>query len=424
MAYNYRPHSVAVHPRRELIMMCDWLQAPIGIDSSRWITRTGCRTVLIVAHTMVSCQRLLDVVDYVESDPRIQTVFTVPPDAFNRGVTAYLARLGTMLVPWHQAVRERFDLAVAAAYGGLHELHAPLMVMAHGAGHGKRVWTGGTHGVPLSTPPVYGLDAPRLVRDGRVLASALLLSHISQRAVLRDQCPEALSVATVVGDPCFDRLLASVSSRPEYRHSLGVADDQELVVVASTWGADGLFGSVPDLIPRLLDELLPLRYRLGVLLHPAVWAAHGERQVNAWLRDSVDAGLLLLEPTQDWRALVVAANRVVGDHGSVTAYAAAIGTPVLSLGPPRPGTIAPDTPQDLVTARAGRLDLSRPVAYQLQAARPVDSRAVAAALTSRPGLAGLLIRRAMYRMLGLAEPGRHRRPLPAPRPRPDSGWRA
>ena len=55
----------------------EWSSAPVGIDASRWVSRAGCRTVLVVTHTIASCQRLLDVVEYVESDPRVKLVFTV-----------------------------------------------------------------------------------------------------------------------------------------------------------------------------------------------------------------------------------------------------------------------------------------------------------------------------------------------------------
>src|SRR5215813_6519926 len=97
----------------------DWLPAPIGIDAPRWLTRPGCRTVLIVAHTIVSCQRLLDVVEFVESDPRVQVVFTVAPSAFNRSVPGYLTELGALVLPWEQATKECFDLGVTAGYNGL-----------------------------------------------------------------------------------------------------------------------------------------------------------------------------------------------------------------------------------------------------------------------------------------------------------------
>ncbi|MDI5940006.1 hypothetical protein QLR68_18030, partial [Micromonospora sp. DH15] len=88
----------------------EWSASPIGIDASRWVSRSGCRTVLVVAHTITSCQRLLDVIEYVESDPRVQLVFTVAPDVFNPHVRRFLDRLGALVLPWHQAVREQFDL--------------------------------------------------------------------------------------------------------------------------------------------------------------------------------------------------------------------------------------------------------------------------------------------------------------------------
>src|SRR2546423_13760116 len=107
----------------------EWLPVPIGIDGQRWVTRAGCRTVLVVVHTVTSGQRLLDVVEYVESDPRIQVVFTVAPDAFNHPVSWDLHELGALVLPSQQAIRERFDVALCAAFGGLRGLHAPLRQM-------------------------------------------------------------------------------------------------------------------------------------------------------------------------------------------------------------------------------------------------------------------------------------------------------
>jgi len=152
-----------------------------------------------------------------------------------------------------------------------------------------------------------------------------------------------------------------------------------------------------------------------MLLHPAVWSAHGGRQGRAWLRDCLEEGLVLLDPTDDWRPLVVAADYVIGDHGSVTAYAAAIGRTVVRLAD-RSESIAPGTAQDLVISSANPLDPDLPVAPQLTGARAIDRRAVTAALSSRPGRADVLIRRTMYQLMGLTEPGRHRRSRPVPVP--------
>ncbi|WP_341716358.1 hypothetical protein QQG74_20365 [Micromonospora sp. FIMYZ51] len=394
----------------------EWLSTPVGIDAENWVTRAGCRTVLAVAHTIASCHRLLDVIDYVEGDSRVQVVFTVAPDVFNQQVHRHLERLGALLVPWQQAVRERFDLGVAASWGGLPQVHAPLLVMAHGAGRSKRVRPGPYGGPALAEPAVYGLDPQRLIHGGRVLPTALALSHGHELEVLRTQCPEALEVATVVGDPCLDRLVASLPLRRDYRHGLAVEDHQELVLVSSTWGPDSLFGHRPDLLPMLMTQLPADRYRIAALLHPAVWAAHGHRQIRAWLRHCCEAGLLLPDPTQDWRALVVAADHVIGDHGSVTAYAAAVGRSILVL-PGRRSAPAAGSPQHLVTATASRLDPDQVLVPQLGAARALDKQAVLAALTDHPGQAGTLLRRSMYRLLGLTEPGRHRRIDPVPVPR-------
>jgi hypothetical protein len=294
--------------------------------------------------------------------------------------------------------------------------------MAHGAGWGKLARPREIAGPVLADPVVYGLDGPRLTRDGQVLPSALLLAHEHDREILRRQCPQALPVAVLAGDPCFDRLVASLPWRQRYRDCLAVPPGHRLVVAGSTWGVDGLFGGEPDLLPRLVDQLPADEFRVAALLHPAVWGAHGRRQVLAWLRDCRDAGLIVLDPAGDWRSLIVAADCVVGDHGSVTAYAAAVGRPVLQVGRGRPATV-PGSAQDLVAAHAGRLDPDRPLLPQVRSARPVDPPAVATALTSCPGEAGARIRRAMYELLRLPEPGRHRKPDPVPEPRVLAGPR-
>lgn len=387
-----------------------WLSVPVGIDAQRWVTRGDCRTVLVVVHTLASAHRLMDTLDLIETDPRVQVVFTQAPDIFHSGVAEFLRAIEGAVLPWQQACRESFDLGLAAAYGGLHQVHAPMVVMPHGAGHGKlsQPLASGS-GVRSS---VYGLDAQRLMRDGRLLMSALVLAHDKDLAVLRRQCPEAMSVAAVTGDLCFDRLQASVPFRSAYRAALGIPDDGELVVVSSTWGRQSLFSRDHDLLPRLLDELTPTGARVAALVHPAVWFGHGPRQVRAWLAGCLDAGLLLIGPDVDWRAAIVAADYVIGDHGSVPVYAAAIGRPVLQTQQPTPSPTTPASAQALLRRRAPQLIPDRSLQTQLRCTRlgdaPAHASAVARRLTSQPGEAGRLLRATLYRLLQLPEPGRHR----------------
>ncbi|WP_153040136.1 hypothetical protein [Actinoplanes sp. TFC3] len=367
-------------------------------------------------HTIVSCQRVLDVIDLVESDPGVQIAFTVAPDVFNRGVRDYLEALGALTISWQQATQERFHLAVAASYGGLSAIHAPLMMMAHGAGHGKMARPPEQGGPIVAEAPVYGLDAHQLLRAGRVLPSALVLAHDGERQVLERQCPAALPVAVMAGDICYDRLLRSLPQRPAYRRALEIGDEQRLVVVSSTWGHDGIFGATQELLPALMSSLPAGRFRVAALLHPAIWA-HGHRQVRAWTAECRSAGLILPAPTEDWRAVIAAADHVVGDHGSVTAYAAAAGIPLVCVEGETSRRVAPGTAQELVLQQATRVRPGDPWEPQLRNAVPLKANSIVERLTSYPGEAGERLRRHLYRLLGVPQPGKHRQIAPVPVPR-------
>lgn len=389
-----------------------WRQVPVGLDAARWVTRETHKTVLVAAHTRVSVHRLMDVVGLIESDPRIQLVYSKAPAMLGAGVAEYLDSIGALRIPWTQAVHEKFDLALAAAYAGIDEIHAPVMVMQHGAARGKR--SGGTG-------QVYGLDAGRLLRDGQPIPATLILSHDADRDTLAHQCPQALDIAVVAGDPCYDRMVASLPHRDEYRWALGIRADRELVVITSTWGQHSLFARLEQYLPTVLRQLDPQHYQVALMVHPGAWSAHGNRQMKAWLAGAQAAGLLLIEPDLDWRVAAIAADYIIGDHGSTTTYAAALGTPVLCTDLPL-HTVNPASPQAKLGMEAPRLVRSRPLESQLRAAtgwqHSLEDDAIATRLTSRPGQAHRLLRQEMYRLLGMSMPGRHRavEPIPVPDP--------
>ncbi|WP_447006049.1 hypothetical protein ACRAKI_06015 [Saccharothrix isguenensis] len=390
----------------------EWSRVPIGLDAPQWVSRAGYLSVLAVVHTVTSGQRLLEAVELIETDTRVQVVFTQAPDVFANGVADFLKSTGGLVLPWELVAREKFDLAVAAAYGGLHEVHAPLVLLPHGAGYGKSFTTGGE-------PVVYGLDAQRLLHNGRVLASALVLAHEDEREVLRRQCPQALDVAVVAGDPCYDRLVASLPHRDRYRAALGAEPGQQVVVVSSTWGLDSLFARFEDLVPTLLEELTPQGFRVVALVHPSAWFGHGRRQVDAWLAECRDAGLVVVGPHVDWRAALIAADHVVADHGSVGVYAAAIGRPVVLVDAPVRIATSAGSAQELLRRTAPRYRPGRPMRQQFSeaAARAAElGDAVRERLTSQPGRSSAELRRVMYGLLDIPEPGRHRAVPPVPTP--------
>ncbi|QNP70061.1 hypothetical protein IAG44_11775 [Streptomyces roseirectus] len=413
----------------------EWLRVPVGEDAARWVTRDGCRRVLFVVHNVTSATRLLDVLPLFHSDPRVQLFATCTGSSpFLAGVPELLAGVGVPVVPWEQAKGTGFDLAVSASYGGeLGLIRAKLAVLSHGVGYNKRLAAPKPHVTETKQvpdkAPVFGLSPDWLLREnGAPLATATVLSHPEQLTRLRESVPEAAGTAALAGDPCFDRILAGLPERARYRRALGVGEGQRLVVVSSTWAPRSLFGgdatAHDDLLPWLLDRLatdLPAdEYRKTAVLHPNIWHGHGPGQVRAWLDNARRAGLDLVDPLEGWRQALIAADCVLGDHSSVTYYAASIGVPVL-LGAFPQGDLAQDSP----VAALGRTapHLSRRGSLRDQIDRtiaehdPARYKDLAEQTSSAPGESASLLRRLFYGLLDLPEPDTHPAlldPLPLP----------
>jgi hypothetical protein len=383
------------------------LRVPIGKDAHRYNTLNVARTVCFASHNIVAAQRLVDIAELVEPDPAAQEIFTkVPGDVFGTGCGRFIDDLGAVRMPWDQALLTSFDVAVAAGYSSIADLHAPLVVVPHGVGYNKLVSRRGGAG-PTTRRDVYGLDPQRIVNDGRVVPARIVLSHDEQLELLAATCPPALEVAVVAGDPAYDRLLNSAPLRSFYRQALNVQEDQVLVVIASTWGSNSLYGGAPSLLLSLLTELPSSHYRVALLLHPAVWVAHGARKILAQLHECMARGLLLIPPTADWRSTLLAADTVIGDHGSVTLYATVLDRPILLVDV---GTddVIPSGPASALSNVAPRLDraqgLHAQVAHARTVYRPGSFAQISARITSKPGEFADAMRGILYETMGLPTP--------------------
>jgi hypothetical protein len=397
-----------------------WVRGSIGRDAATQVTRTGYRTVLLMVPTMTAGTRLLDLVPLLESDLRLQLAISVPHMGHTwQGVDEFVRGSGILVVPWQQATQHDWDLVLTASHRHIDQVHGKVLVLPHGAGATRsRLFSRKSGG---ATRPTTGLDSELLTYRGRLIPSALALSHDAELDVLRGTCPEAEPVAVVAGDICLDRMTASLPLRDRYRACLEVTDGT-LITISSTWSTDSTLGVHPDLYGRLLDELRQgnVNARVAAVLHPAVWAAHGQWQVRSWLAAARRDGLLVVPPEEGWRAVMIASDVVIGDHGSTTAYAAAIGRPVCLTTMPspalRPGSIAAT-----LASRAPVLDHGRPLLPQLRGAT-VCAAEMAGMITSRAGRAAHELRDSMYRLLGLDVPPWPAQPSPIPLPCPDQ-WR-
>jgi hypothetical protein len=242
------------------------------------------------------------------------------------------------------------------------------------------------------------------LRDGAPFAAAYGLSHTSQLKVLETAAPQALARAVVVGDPCFDILVANLPLRERFRRALAVGD-RALVLVSTTWSSESTFGRRAALVRELLAELPRDSYQVCVVVHPNVTHRHGPGVVRGWFADCLRAGLRILPEIDGWRAGLIAADIVIGDSGSVTGYGAALGRATLLA-------MFPDVPPGTVITELGRgaepLPPRGPYLPHLERARAGDRTAVLSGLselvTTEPGRAMALLRRLCYRAMGLSEP--------------------
>jgi hypothetical protein len=394
------------------------IDGPYGLRATLGATLLSQRTVLVAVHTLAAGARLMDVWRLLEVDRRIQIVFTRPPGALiARGTDEFLAALGGVVVPWSVATQTRFDLAIAASHGQLERLHAPVVTMSHGIGFSKYSVRYEGFG-PQAPLEVAGLERAELVHRGRVIPSAVLVPTRRNLDRLCRELPEAAGVGVVAGDPCYDRLAASLPLRDDYRRALGVGD-KKLIAVSSTWGSGSLLQRCPDLLSRLAEELPPDDYLLVAIVHPNTWCWHGRRQLTAWYFEAIHRGLIFVPPEEGWRAVLAASDGVIGDHGSVTAYAAAIGIPVL-LATFADEDVDLESPLRDVARIAPWHRAGQPVRSLLPEARAAwsteNSATIRARITDVPGQSARIVRRVMYQLLNLPEPVTEPTVCPVPVP--------
>ena len=273
------------------------MEVPVGLRADQWTTVTPRRRVLIVVHNVTTITRLLDVLPAFDSDLRVQIVASSSgTDPFQHGIAEVLDEQGIITIGWDQARHISFDLVISASHhGGLADISGPLVILSHGIGYtkyspGNRKPETGNRKPETGNRQTFGLSPQWVLYDGQPIAAALGFSHEEQITRLRAVAPAAEAVAEIVGDPCYDRMIASLDRREHYRRELGTGT-RTLVVVSSTWFRNALLGSWPDLLNRMMAELPVDSFQVAVALHPNIWHGHGPWQVRTWLADCVRAGV-------------------------------------------------------------------------------------------------------------------------------------
>ncbi|GAA3882868.1 hypothetical protein GCM10022243_54330 [Saccharothrix violaceirubra] len=381
-----------------------------GSDAGRWGTFRVERTVLAVTRTLTSAIRLLEALPVFAGDHRVRIVFAVDRRSRNStGVAELIRGLPAKVHSVEDVTHDDWDLVVTASekLDLVLDRPAPMLVLPHGIGFHKRVPDADSDDTRVS-----GVVAPEVLRGGQV---RMLVTHPDHERRLAELCPETVGRTLLGGDTSLDLLLESAPLRARYREALGLRAGQRLVLVTSTWRGQSLLGTDPGLLADLVRELPADEYRVALVAHPNVWAWEGGWELRRVADTALRSGMLLVDPTRGWHAAMVAADVVIGDHGSVSLYAAATGVPLL-LGAFGDEVVA-GTAMAGLGRTAPRLDRSRPLLPQLEEVLAGHRTLVAASdVFTEPGQALRLLRTHCYDALGLPEPDFPQRPGLAPDP--------
>lgn len=379
-----------------------------------------CR-VLVVVRTFTTVDRLRTILETLFPDaPEVKFVVECG-SVFADRLVEYLRELEFEVLDMAQARRTRFDVILAAhATAALGKLKGPVIVCPHGAGYNRLV--------PKSTGcdrVATGLVESQLTtRFGRIIPKVLFVSHEEQRDRLLASSPKIAERAIVLGDPVFDRIVASLVRREHYRRIFGVGDEQKLVVVTSTWGPYGTVGCESSLPRRLLAQLPADEYKVLLIMHPNIWAGHSPALIKLLLRDELDSGLIIVPPRAPWEAGLIAADLVIGDHSSLSIYAAALGRRFLLAADGSP-ELVPGSPLARLCAEAPRLDPSGAVREQIEShldAAPLRSGVeIADMIFQERGNSWQIFRSVVRDIVGLPKLDKPPRMTPVDDPRPATG---
>ncbi len=331
--------------------MCDWR------DHEKE-TRPVRKHLLVVVRNFTSLDRVLELLHALTEDLCLAIKFVVDAGSkFANGITERLRSLGMDVISWEQARQQPWDAIYAAHVDKrLAQLRGPLLVTAHGVSYNRirSESTGGDTSYPA------GLSPFELTAGGQVYPAFIGLGHPEQLSRI---FPEGRAHAVLVGDLVMDKLVANRHQRRKIRDQLGVGDRQ-LICVSSTWGDHSTVGTQLSMVKRLVAELPSDEYVVALVAHPNVWIGGSPYELRMEFDDQLDSGLLLIDLTC-WQAALVAADLLIGDHGSVSNYAAGLGLPVL-IAADGDAELHPASPVSWLHARLPRVDHAAPLRRQVE----------------------------------------------------------
>lgn len=128
-----------------------------------------------------------------------------------------------------------------------------------------------------------------------------------------------------------DAILHSLDKKEEMRMKLGIRENEKLVAVFGSWGADSLFHSLGEDFLRQAEGLFSEGYRFLLSIHPKEYERYDENitPMGAMIDAMKERGFLVRNPKEDSVPYMVASDIVICDFTTLCEEAMIAGKPVI-----------------------------------------------------------------------------------------------
>lgn len=287
---------------------------------------TDVRKILLICHNPVAADHLIPIAELLGEQPQFQVRVAndhFPSQEIDKSDIRRVTRVE--YVPVLLALLCDWDLIVYVnhpwGFGAWFWPGTPKIYINHGLHVGKI-------NNDLGEDGVYGPHRTTRKYRGLLYRRMFAASEFEREAALAAD-PALAGRVVVTGSLMADEIAALAAKREQLRSELGIASQDRVVHVVSTWGSASLSATIGD---RLLDALGGLQKPTTVLfsLHPRFdkfgGVGRSRREIlNQWKSRGVHVDLLNVR----WQQFVAVADVAIADHTSLAFYHVLLGRPVI-----------------------------------------------------------------------------------------------
>ena len=353
----------------------------------------------VVNHLMAD--HVEPIVDLLRGDDKIDIYLTAPGGARVRGATGHqlAQRLGVTHCGYFWSRFRWWDMIIFPEHRGPTEFHPKIdkVFIDHGLDSGKLF-----DGVASR----YGHK--RVLRqDNTPTFTRIFETSTITRDKAIAKYPALEDRIAIVGDLGADSMLQMATRRDELRREHGIAANEVVVLMLSTWGPQSLMEKFGEQIVAEASSLTD-RYRFMFSTHPYHWQGDYAK-AHPWgeyLARHESDRMMVIRPGDSWERFAVMTDMAISDHTSMGVKYALLVQPLIYLNQNTAEIVDPDSfgghLRSVLPILDGPAQLED-VLRQAMTNYPLNRhKSLALQINACPGKAATRIKQEIYSILGLS----------------------